>query len=133
MTTFMTAAPVAGDLTAAPAEVRMPAHRRPGHTIVALHGALDTAAAPALREHLLGTLRHSGRLLMLDMGEVSACDESGLAVLVGFQHRAAALGITVRLRAVDRPLTELLRHTGLERVFVVQTASHPEAASEAAA
>ncbi|HEU5027140.1 MAG TPA: STAS domain-containing protein [Spirillospora sp.] len=131
MTTFMTAAPAAGDPAAAPAEVRMPAHRRPGHTIVALRGALDTTAAPALREHLLGVLRSSGRLLILDMGEVSSCDESGLAVLVGVQHRAAALGITVRLSAAGRQLTELLHHTGLDRVFVVQTAPRAQAAPAA--
>jgi anti-anti-sigma factor len=105
----------------------MPAHRRPGHTIVALHGVLDAAAAPALREHLLGVLRSSGRLLILDMGEVSACDEAGLAVLVGVQHRAAALGITVHLSAAGRQLAELLHRTGLDRVFVVQTAPHAEA------
>ncbi|MFV2173602.1 STAS domain-containing protein [Actinomadura sp. LOL_016] len=42
-------------------------------------------------------LRRSGRLLILDMGEVSFCDEAALAVLVGIQHRAVALGLTVRL------------------------------------
>ncbi|MFD0533237.1 hypothetical protein ACFQY7_05030 [Actinomadura luteofluorescens] len=56
----MTAASTVDGLTAVPAEVRTPAHRRPGHTIVALHGTLDSGAAPALREHLLGVLRSSG-------------------------------------------------------------------------
>lgn len=131
MTTFMTAIPGADGQATAPAEVRMPAHRRPGHTIVALHGGLDAAAAPALREHLQGVLRSSGRLLILDMGEVSFCDEAGLAVLVGVQHRAAALGITVRLSTANRQLIELLHRTGLDRVFVVQTAPHAQAAPAA--
>ncbi|MEU9023612.1 STAS domain-containing protein [Actinomadura sp. NPDC048394] len=90
MTTFVTAAPATDGPAAAPSEVRMPAHRRPGHTIVALHGGLDAAAAPAPREHLVGVPRSSGRLLVLDMGEVSFCDEAGLVVLAGVQHRAAA-------------------------------------------
>ncbi|MEV0668535.1 hypothetical protein ACIBI3_44875 [Actinomadura luteofluorescens] len=40
MTTFTTTPPAAADLVRGPHEVRMPAHRRPGHTIVALSGAL---------------------------------------------------------------------------------------------
>ncbi|MCP2337394.1 STAS domain-containing protein [Actinomadura rupiterrae] len=129
MTTSLTAA--SDGPGSAPAEVRMPAHRRPGHTIVALHGALDFAAAPALREHLLGVLRSSGPLLILDMGEVPACDEAGLAVLVGIQHRAAALGITVRLSAAGRQPTGILHRTGLDRVLAVQAAPHAEAAPAA--
>ncbi|GGQ13441.1 anti-anti-sigma factor [Actinomadura coerulea] len=125
----MTVACTADGLTAARAEVRMPAHRRPGHTIIALHGDLDSAAAPALREHLIGVLRPSGRLLILDLGEVSSCDAAGLAVLVGLQHRAAGLGIIVRLGAANRQLTDLLHLTGLDRVLMVQTASPAQAAS----
>jgi anti-anti-sigma factor len=127
----MSAASTADEPAAAPAEVRMPAHRRPGHTIVALHGDLDSAAAPALREHLLGLLPPSGRLLIFDLGEVSSCDEAGLAVLVGIQHRAAGLGIIVRLGAANRQLTELLHITGLDRVLVVQTPPGVQAASAA--
>ncbi|GAA2123028.1 STAS domain-containing protein [Actinomadura napierensis] len=131
MTTFETAASVAGaaakapaevakapaEVAKAPAEVAMPAHRRPAHTIVALHGALDASAAPALREQLIGVLRHCGRLLVLDLSEVPSGDETGLAVLVGTLHRAAALGVTVRLDAPGRQLAELLHITGLDRVF----------------
>ncbi|GAA4311347.1 anti-anti-sigma factor [Actinomadura luteofluorescens] len=127
----MTAASTVDGLTAVPAEVRTPAHRRPGHTIVALHGTLDSGAAPALREHLLGVLRSSGRLLILDLGEVSSCGEAGLAVLVGIQRRAAGLGITVRLSAANRQPTELLHLTGLDRVLVVQTAPGVRAAAAA--
>ncbi|MGI5417509.1 STAS domain-containing protein [Actinomadura luteofluorescens] len=127
----MTAASTADDLTTAPATGRVPARRRPGHTTVALHGDLDTAAAPALREHLLRMLRPSGRLLILDLGEVPSCDEAGLAVLVGVQRRAAGLGIIVRIGAPNRQLTELLHLTGLDRVLVVQTAPGARAASTA--
>jgi anti-anti-sigma factor len=127
----MSAAAIAEGLTAEPARVRAPARRRPGHTIVALHGDLDSAAAPALREHLLGVLRPSGRLLILDLGEVASCDEAGLAVLVGLQQRAEALGIIVRLDAANRQLTELLHLTGLDRVLVVQTAPGAQAVSAA--
>ncbi|MEU4821556.1 STAS domain-containing protein [Actinomadura citrea] len=113
-------APAAGGLVRAPDEVSMPTRRRPGHTIVALTGALDRAAAPALREHLIGVLRHSGRLLILDLSEVASADAAGLAVLVGAQRRAAGFGVIVRLTAPNPQVAALLNVTGLGRAFNVQ-------------
>ncbi|HEU5155824.1 MAG TPA: STAS domain-containing protein [Streptosporangiaceae bacterium] len=103
----------------------MPTRRRPGHTIVALHGDLDIAAAPALREHLTGVLSHSPRLLILDLSEVSFCDATGLAVLIGTQRRATGLGITLHLAAPNPQMTRLLRITGLDRVLTVHPAPAP--------
>lgn len=88
---------------------------------------MSTMSAAATAEGL----RPSGRLLILDLGEVACCDEAGLAVLVGLQHRAEALGIIVRLDAANRQLTELLHLTGLDRVLVVQTAPGAQAVSAA--
>ncbi|GAA4307016.1 hypothetical protein GCM10023178_15200 [Actinomadura luteofluorescens] len=119
MTTFTTTPPAAADLVRGPHEVRMPAHRRPGHTIVALSGALDGAAAAALREHLIDALRPSGRLLILDLSTVTSADAAGLAVLIGIRRRAAGLGITLRLAAPGPQVAALLRATGLDRAFIV--------------
>ncbi|MFA1543454.1 STAS domain-containing protein [Actinomadura monticuli] len=120
MTTFTTTtAPAAADLMRGPDEVRMPAHRRPGHTIVALSGALDGAAAAALREHLIGALRHSGRLLILDLSAVTSADTAGLAVLVGIRRRAAGLGITLHLAAPGPQVAALVRGTRLDRALIV--------------
>ncbi|MEU8118136.1 STAS domain-containing protein [Spirillospora sp. NPDC049024] len=119
MTTFTTAPPADADLVRGPHEVRMPAHRRPGHTIVALSGALDGAAAAALREHLIGALRPSGRLLILDLSAVTSADAAGLAVLIGIRRRAAGLGITLRLAAPGPQVAALLRATGLDRALIV--------------
>jgi anti-anti-sigma factor len=111
------------DPARAPDDVRMPAHRRPGHTIVALSGALDAAAAPALREHLIGALRHSGRLLIIDLREVTSADPAGLAVLVGIRGRAAGHGIVVRLVAPGPQVAGLLRTTGLDRTLHAEPAA----------
>ena len=119
MTTATITAPAAAGVVRAPEEVRMPAHRRPGHTIVALSGALNAAAAPALREHLISALRHSGRLLILDLEEVTSADTAALAVLIGAQRRAAGLGITLRLAAPNPQVAALLRDTGLDRALTV--------------
>ncbi|MFE0151178.1 STAS domain-containing protein [Nonomuraea sp. NPDC059007] len=49
------------------------------------------------------------------------CDASGLAVLVGIQHRARPLGITVALTAPRPFMSRLLRMTGLDRSLPVMT------------
>src|SRR6201999_617741 len=58
-----------------------------GCTVVSLCGGLDLEAAPALRERLIDVLRGSTDLLILDLSHVQACDQTGLAVLIGTQRR----------------------------------------------
>jgi anti-anti-sigma factor len=77
-------------MTSAGATARQ-AGRRPAaglaaaRTIVRLGGALDFAAAPALRKRLIGMLHPGTRLLILDLSQVRSCDQAGLAVLIGIQ------------------------------------------------
>lgn len=88
-------------------------------TVVKLQGALDVAAAPALRERLIGLLHPGTRLLVLDLSRVSFCDSAGLAVLIGAQRRARVLGIVMRLAAPSVPVAKLLRFTGLDRSLTI--------------
>jgi anti-anti-sigma factor len=107
-------------MTSAGATARQ-ADRRPAaglaaaRTIVRLGGALDFAAAPALRERLIGMLHPGTRLLILDLSRVRSCDQAGLAVLIGIQRRARQHGIVMRLAAPSPPVAKLLRLTGLDR------------------
>jgi anti-anti-sigma factor len=91
----------------------------PARTVVRLRDALDVAAAPALRERLIGLLRPGMRLLVLDLSRVPSCDSAGLAVLIGAQRRARLLGIVLRLTAPSLPVAKLLRLTGLDRSLTV--------------
>jgi anti-sigma B factor antagonist len=88
-------------------------------TIIRLGGALDLAAAPALRERLIGVLHQVTSLLILDLSCVLSCDVSGLAVLIGTQRRARLLGGGVLLAAPSLPVVQLLRSTGLDRNFTI--------------
>jgi anti-anti-sigma factor len=92
---------------------------RAARTVIRLRDALDIAAAPALRERLIGLLHPGMRLLVLDLSRVPTCDAAGLAVLVGTQRRARLLGIVVRLAAPSLPVATLLRLTGLERNLTI--------------
>jgi anti-anti-sigma factor len=88
-------------------------------TVVRLRDALDAAAAPALRERLIGLLRPGMRLMVLDLSRVPSCDSAGLAVLIGAQRRARLTGIVLRLAAPSPPVAKLLRLTGLDRSLTI--------------
>ncbi|MGI5164381.1 STAS domain-containing protein [Spirillospora sp. CA-253888] len=103
----------------------LPVQGRAGRTIVALHGELDIASAPELRTHLLGTLQHSARLLILDLGEVTFCDAAGLAVLVAAGRRATEAGVTLHLANPRPQVTRLLLITGLDRGLLLHPTAPP--------
>lgn len=88
-----------------------------GYTIAVLSGELDVACAPVLREQLLSVLRPRASRLVVDLSEVSFCDASGLAVLVGTGRRARLLGGLLRLAAPAHSVTAALRSSGLLRQF----------------
>jgi anti-sigma B factor antagonist len=103
-----------------------------GRAIVTLRGALDVAAAPALRERLIDVLHRGAGLLVVDLSHVLSCDASGLAVLIGAQRRARQLGIMVRLAAPSLPVTRVLHSTGLDRCFTIYPDLSSALASELA-
>lgn len=96
-----------------------PAAPHIGRTIVRLSGALDLAAAPALREHLIEVLHRGADQLVLDLSHVLSCDAAGLAVLIGTQRRARLLGIAVFLADPSLAVMKVLRSTGLYRSFTI--------------
>ena len=105
--------------TSRPAGDRPQAGRPAARTVVRVRDALDGAAAPALRERLIGLLRPGMRLLVLDLSRVPSCDSAGLAVLIGAQRRARLFGIVLRLAAPSPPVAKLLRLTGLDRSLII--------------
>ena len=99
-----------------------------GVTIGELTGEVDIASVPALRERLLGLLRPGSSRLVIDLSEVSFCDASGLAVLVGAGRRARLLGGFLRLAAVSPQVGRVLHLAGLLRSFAIFPTVHAAAA-----
>ena len=107
---------------------------RAGCVVAVLQGELDIAAAPALREELLGLLRPGASRLIIDLSAVGYADASGVAILVGIGHRARLLGGWLRLAAPAPEVTRVLSVTGLSRHLVTFptvseaiTGRHPDA------
>ncbi|GII21809.1 STAS domain-containing protein [Planosporangium mesophilum] len=91
-----------------------------GDTVLRIRGELDLSTAEQLRAAAAPYLTAGGRLV-LDLSEVTFCDSTGLAVLVGFHKRLAASGGGLELYAPVQRVRHLLHITGLNRVFRVRT------------
>jgi anti-sigma B factor antagonist len=86
-----------------------------GYVIAALSGELDIAAAPMLREKLLGLLGPGASRLIIDLSAVSYADARGLTVLVGTGRRARLLGGFLRLAGPSPEVARVLSIIGLSR------------------
>jgi anti-anti-sigma factor len=86
---------------------------RDGCMVAVLHGDLDLASAPALREELLGLLRPAASRLVIDLSRVRRADVSGVAVLVGAGRRARLLGGWLRVASPPPEVARFLSVTGL--------------------
>jgi anti-anti-sigma factor len=92
-----------------------------GGTVLRIRGELDISTADQLRRAAAPYLAAEGRLV-LDLSQVTFCDSTGLAVLVGFHKRLAAAGGGLELYAPAQRVQHLLTITGLNRVFRVRAA-----------
>ena len=83
-----------------------------------IRGEIDVASAPALQASLNGAVADDDADLVVDCGDVTFIDETGIAVLTAAQRRLQAEGRSLRVvnanpttaRAIDiRGLDEFLR------------------------
>ncbi|WP_396453212.1 STAS domain-containing protein [Actinomadura sp.] len=88
-------------------------------TVIAISGELDATSTPFLRVRLYAALRDCGAHVTVDLSDVTSCDASGLAMLVGARRRAEATGTALTLARPRPQPADLLRATGLHRVFMV--------------
>jgi anti-anti-sigma factor len=87
---------------------------------IVVHGDIDMAGGPVLEASILQ--REALQQLVIDLGDVSFIDSSGLRSLLGASRRAHARGAEVVLRAVGPEVARLLDITGTTSQFVI--ASH---------
>jgi len=83
--------------------------RRPGYVLVAAAGEIDISTVPRLRG-LLGTLT-GGETVIVDLGQVSFIDATGLGALAGAAGRAAAAGGSLHVTAAPPRVRRLMAIT----------------------
>lgn len=87
--------------------------------IVSLSGSLDASVAVQVRKELKDVFDGGRSLVVIDLGEVSFIDSSGLSVLVSALKTARGAGGDVVLSRVGPPVRSILELTRLHRVLEV--------------
>ncbi|PSM42576.1 anti-anti-sigma factor [Streptomyces dioscori] len=95
----------------------------PAGAVIELAGDLDHHSAPEVRAALPGLDLRPGQQLVLDLGDVTFCDSSGITVLIAARNHALTAGAGIALAAVPDPVSRIFRICGLDQVFPV----HPTA------
>lgn len=94
--------------------------RRSGSTAdVALHGELDIATAPILRDALTAQIDDGVTDVCLDLADLQFVDSTGLGVIVGVHRRLQRVGGTLRLRSPRPAILRVLEISGLAGVVPV--------------
>ena|SRR5947207_15772285 len=94
-------------------------HRDDGEVVVDIRGELDDFTAPRLRETLEGLAEEGFADLILDLGDMTFIDSTGLGVLVGALKRSQARHGQVTLRHPSPATRKVLELTGLHTVFTL--------------
>ncbi|MEW2352426.1 STAS domain-containing protein [Spirillospora sp. NPDC029432] len=111
------------------------AHREEqGLTVVTISGEIDVFTSPRLRELLLEIIDTGAAHLVVDLGEVTFLDSTGLGVLVGIYHRLRARDGSMSFVGVNDRVRRVFHVTQLTKIFVLHHSLEDAiAAHEAAA
>jgi anti-anti-sigma factor len=85
--------------------------------LLTLAGKMNAITTPALKTQLKSLAAEGRTQVVVDMGEVSFIDSSGLAALVSGLKAVRSVGGSLKLAAVNDQPREVFRLTMLERVF----------------
>ncbi|MFC4910869.1 STAS domain-containing protein [Actinomadura gamaensis] len=103
-------------------------------TVVKISGEIDVFTSPRLREMLLDIIDNGGLHLVVDLGEVTFLDSTGLGVLVGIYHRLRARDGSMSFMGVNDRVRRVFHVTQLTKIFVLhQDLDEALAAYDAAA
>lgn len=97
---------------------RLEHDRHDGAVVLRPIGELDVAAAPMMREALVGALRAPGGVLVVDCAGLRFVDSSGLSVLAHAQRRVGDGGGELRLAAVPDRICRVIELAGMGDVLV---------------
>jgi len=87
--------------------------------VVSVHGDVDIATAPRLREVVIGLVSDGHLDVVIDLGAVDFLDSTGLGAIVGALKRVRTHGGDLRLVCTNSRIRKVFELTGLDRVFVM--------------
>jgi anti-sigma B factor antagonist len=84
-------------------------------TVVTVHGEIDVATSPTLRERLIDLVNDGGTRLALDLEAVDFLDSTGLGTIVSILKRVRTHGGDLRLVCTEARIRRLFEITGLDK------------------
>lgn len=88
-----------------------------GVTVVEVTGEVDVFSSPRLREMLLEVIDGGATDLVVDLGDVTFLDSTGLGVLVGIYHRLRARNGTMTFVGANDRVRRVFHVTQLTKIF----------------
>lgn len=93
-------------------------HRQAGDVVIVdVHGDVDVATAPQLREKLVQLIGDGHTDLVVDLNDVDFLDSTGLGVLVGGLKRARSNKGSLQVVSNNERVKKVFAITGLTEVF----------------
>jgi anti-sigma B factor antagonist len=96
-------------------ELRTDVSEVKGWTIVTVHGEIDVATSPTMRERLIDLVNDGATRLVLDLEAVDFLDSTGLGTIVSLLKRVRTHGGDLRLVCTEARIRRLFEITGLEK------------------
>jgi|1186.fasta_scaffold127992_2 anti-sigma B factor antagonist len=93
----------------------------PDRARIFVRGELDLATAPELRREIENLLSdgHRRPLVIIDMGDVTFCDSSGLQALLLLAEHSHRVGINFRLSNLTANVQRVFELTGTTRLLSI--------------
>ena len=89
-------------------------------TTVVLTGDIDVTSSSRVREALLSIANSGEHRVVVDLGNVTFVDSTGLSALVGARKRFRSIDGEIILRRPGAGVLRVLEITGLSRVFTIE-------------
>jgi anti-sigma B factor antagonist len=101
-------------------DLRVVVEEAGGWSIVRVHGDVDVASAPVLREHLVRAVADGHVHVILDLDDVHFIDSTGIGVVIGLLKRTRSLGGDLRLVSTREMLARVFEITRLDRALPIE-------------
>jgi anti-sigma B factor antagonist len=98
--------------------------------VVKVTGEIDVFSSPRLRETLLDVIDKGPLHLVVDLGDVTFLDSTGLGVLVGIYHRLRARTGSMSFVGANERVRRVFYITQLTKIFVLHDTLEEAIAAE---